>query len=94
MLMACDATCTPSIQYTTPVLLQSIRYRCGAPKYADPRSVSIAVDQFVRASSVVPPGDPVLKIAQGAVFRSVPKPTCWLVFAWKVATNSNDPLGP
>ena len=60
------ATCTPSTQYTTCELLQSIRKRCGEPMNAALSTVSVLlVPSLVRALSVVPSA-PVLNIAHGA----------------------------
>ena len=62
----CVATCTPSTQYTTCELLQSIRNRCGEPSRPALSTVSVLLDpSLVRAFSVVPSA-PVLNIAHGA----------------------------
>src|SRR5215212_3455251 len=83
---ACVATRLPSIQYPTELAAQSMRNRCGAPSQLPAMVVLCVAEPAVRAKSAPPP-PPVLKMAHGGAFRSVPKPACCKAAPPNVATN-------
>src|SRR5437870_713079 len=92
MAIGCDATCVPSIQYVNPADVQSIRKSCAAPSQFPGIGVFVAEPpNAVRAYSAPP--DMVLKIAQGALLRSVPRPAFWNGSPENVATNSRERPG-